>query len=146
MCIFQELSEQLKENGINPADFLDTFNDILKKNDVSITDMGKAALLQKAALAAGMDASAFSVLLDIQNGLIDAGFNEEQVAKVINDMVKNADFAGIGKSMMAVLDGHARLKVKMKKKQDWRCYFTPMLPALHVRLTYRITLKYANAK
>jgi hypothetical protein len=25
-------------------------------------------------------------------------------------MVKNADFAGIGKSMMAVLDGHARLK------------------------------------
>ena len=113
---FQELSEQLKENGINPADFLDTFNDILKKNDVSITDMGKAALLQKAAAAAGMDASAFSVLLDIQNGLIDKGFNEEQVAKVINDMVKNADFAGIGKSMMAVLDGHARLKVKMKKK------------------------------
>ena len=76
--------------------------------------MGKAALLQKAAAAAGMDASAFSVLLDIQNGLIDAGFNEEQVAKVINDMVKNADFAGIGKSMMAVLDGHARLKVKKK--------------------------------
>ena len=133
MCIFQELSEQLKENGINPADFLDTFNDIMKKNDVSIIDMGKAALLQKAAAAAGMDASAFSVLLDIQNGLIDAGFNEEQVAKVINDMVKNADFAGIGKSMMAVLDGHARLKVKMKKKNKTEnailllCYWPCML-------------------
>ena len=63
MEYFQELSEQLKENGVNPADFLDTFNDILKKNDVSITDMGKAALLQKAAAAAGIDASAFSVLL-----------------------------------------------------------------------------------
>ena len=53
MEYFQELSEQLKENGVNPADFLDSFNDILKKNDVSITDMGKAALLQKAAAAAG---------------------------------------------------------------------------------------------
>ena len=63
MEYFQELSEQLKENGVNPADFLDSFNDILKKNDVSITDMGKAALLQKAAAAAGIDASAFSVLL-----------------------------------------------------------------------------------
>ena len=63
MEYFQELSEQLKENGVNPADFLNSFNDILKKNDVSITDMGKAALLQKAAAAAGIDASAFSVLL-----------------------------------------------------------------------------------
>ena len=63
MCIFQELSERFKENGINPADFLDTFNDILKKNDVSITDMGKAALLQKAAAAVEMDASAFSALI-----------------------------------------------------------------------------------
>ena len=60
---------------------------------------------------AGIDASAFTVLLDIQNGLLEAGFNEDEVAKVLNDMVKNADFAGIGKSMMAVLDGHARLKV-----------------------------------
>ena len=85
--------------------------------------MGKAALLQKAATAAGMDASAFSVLLDIQNGLIDAGFNEEQVAKVINDMVKNADFAGIGKSMMAVLDGHARLKVKKYVNRKRRYIF-----------------------
>ena len=51
------------------------------------------------------------LVIDIQNGLLEAGFNEEEVAKVLNDMVKNADFAGIGKSMMAVLDGHARLKV-----------------------------------
>ena len=50
-------------------------------------------------------------VIDIQNGLLEAGFNEDEVAKVLNDMVKNADFAGIGKSMMAVLDGHARLKV-----------------------------------
>ena len=60
--------------------------------------------------------------LDIQNGLLEAGFNEEEVAKVLNDMVKNADFAGIGKSMMAVLDGHARLKVKIFLKPAMFCH------------------------
>ena len=103
------------ENGLNAADFLEDFNEVLKQNDVSVDDMGKAALLQKAAAAAGIDDIAYSVLLDIQNSLLEAGFNEEQVAKILNDMVKSADFDGIGKSMMTVLDGHARLKVLHKK-------------------------------
>ena len=103
------------ENGLNAADFLEDFNEVLKQNDVSVDDMGKAALLQKAAAAAGIDDTAYSVLLDIQNSLLEAGFNEEQVAKILNDMVKSADFDDIGKSMMAVLDGHARLKVLRKK-------------------------------
>ena len=58
-----------------------------------------------------MPTSPLQLKTNLRTGLLEAGFNEDEVAKVLNDMVKNADFAGIGKSMMAVLDGHARLKV-----------------------------------
>ena len=106
----QELSDKLRENGVNPADFLEAFKDVLKKNDVTTVDLGKAALIQKAATAIGLDTNAFSALIDIQNALLEAGLNEQDVLKILNELVKSADIEGLGKNMLNALEGHARLK------------------------------------
>ena len=106
----QDLCDKLRENGANPADFLDAFESVLKKNDVTVSDLGKATLLQKAAASIGLDTNAFTVLLDIQNALLEAGLNEQDIALVLNELAKNSDPASLGKSMMLALEGHARLK------------------------------------
>lgn len=108
----KDLSDELKaETGVNPADYLDAFKDILKKNDVSITELGKSALIQKAAASLGLETSAFSTLLDLQNGLCSAGFSKAEIATILSELVKDvADFAALSKTMMTALDNQNRLK------------------------------------
>ena len=54
----KSLSEQLKSADANAADFVDAFAKILEKNGVEISDVGKAALIQKAAVGVGVEGSA----------------------------------------------------------------------------------------
>lgn len=100
----RDLCAQLKVPGVNPADLLESFNEVLKKNKVSVEDVGKASLIQKAAAGAGLNPSALTVLLDLQNALVSSGVPEEEISKVLNELVKGADFSSISKAMMAALE------------------------------------------
>ena len=87
----------------NAADFVDAFAQVLDKNGIEVSDVGKAALIQKAATGAGIEASALSVLMDIQNNLIAARLTTEEVSKVMCELTKGVDFANISKSMMGAI-------------------------------------------
>lgn len=102
----KDLSEQLKKQGVNPAEFVKAFNEVLKKNGIDAGDVSKAVFIQKAAVGVAIDPLAISMLMDIQNCLLNSGLSEEEVTKVLNELVKGADFDSIGKSMVAALDGN----------------------------------------
>ena len=106
----KSLSEQLKSADANAADFVDAFAKILQKNGVEISDVGKAALIQKAAVGVGVEVSALSVLMDIQNKLLEAGLSEEDVSKVMSELVQGVDLASIGKNMLGAIESNARLR------------------------------------
>ena len=106
----KSLSEQLKSADANAADFVDAFAKILQKNGVEISDVGKAALIQKAAVGVGVEVSALSVLMDIQNKLLEAGLSEDDVSKVMSELVQGVDLASIGKNMLGAIESNARLR------------------------------------
>ena len=104
----KSLSEQLMPSDANAADFVDAFTKVLEKNGIEVGDAGKAALIQKAATGAGVEASALSVLMDIQNSLIAAGLSPEQVSKVMSELIKDVDIASISKNMLTSIENNAR--------------------------------------
>ena len=106
----KDLSEQLMPSDANTADFVDAFTQVLDKNGIGVGDVSKAAMIQKAAAGAGVEASALSVLMDIQNSLLAAGLPEEEVSKVLSELTKNVDFNNISKNMLNALENNARLK------------------------------------
>ena len=106
----KDLSEQLMPSDANTADFVDAFTQVLDKNGIGVSDVSKAAMIQKAAAGAGVEASALSVLMDIQNSLLAAGISEEEVSKVLSELTKNVDFNNISKNMLNALENNARLK------------------------------------
>ena len=105
-----KLAENLKAQGANPIDFADAFKAAMTKNNITAKDVDKAAQIQKAAVGAGAEASAFGALLDIQNALLEAGFSQEDVTKVLKEMLDGEDFESIGKAMQAALEVQGRLK------------------------------------
>ena len=105
-----KLAENLKAPGSNPIDYVDAFKAAMNKNNITAKDVDKATLIQRAAVGAGVEASAFGALLDIQNALLEAGFSQEDITKILKDMLDGEDFESIGKSMQAALEVQGRLK------------------------------------
>ena len=104
------LAENLKTQGANPIDYVDAFKAAMAKNNISAKDVDKATLIQKAAVGAGVEASAFGALLDIQNALLEAGFSQENIIQILKELLDGEDFESIGKSMQAALEVQGRLK------------------------------------
>ena len=105
-----KLAENLKAPGANPIDFTDAFNAAMKKNNITSKDVDKAALIQRAAVGAGVEASAFGALLDIQNALLEAGFSQEDITSILKEMLDGEDFESISKAMQTTLETSGRLK------------------------------------
>ena len=78
-----KLAENLRAPGSNPIDFTDAFNAAMKKNNITAKDVDKAALIQRAAVGAGVEASALGALLDIQNALLEAGISPADITNIL---------------------------------------------------------------
>ena len=106
-----KLAENLRAPGSNPIDFTDAFNAAMKKNNITAKDVDKAALIQRAAVGAGVEASALGALLDIQNALLEAGISPADITHILKEMLDGEDFESISKVMQTALEtSSCRLK------------------------------------